>query len=75
MNNCRDYIDKECADDQVIPMARKMSLTFIAVLADVSIKRRPFSSAYPLASSNSTARLAAKSALLPARAMTILGDA
>lgn len=56
-----------------LPIARNMSLTFIAVLADVSMKRRPFSSAYVCASSYSTTLLFAKSALFPANAITMLG--
>lgn len=53
----------------------KISLTFIAVLADVSINSRPFSSAYCLASSYSTTRLFDKSALFPAKAITMFGEA
>lgn len=56
-------------------MAKKMSFTFIAVLADVSINSRPFSSAYRFASSYSTTRLFVKSALLPAKAITMFGEA
>jgi Mg2+/citrate symporter len=58
-----------------IPIARKMSLTFIDDFADVSMKSRPLSSAYACASSYSTTLLAAISALLPANAITIVGDA
>ena len=57
------------------PMARKMSLTFIAVFAEVSMKSKPLSSAYVFASSSSTVRLFARSDLFPASAITILGDA
>lgn len=58
-----------------LPIAKNISLTFIAVLADVSINNNPFSSAYCLASSNSTTRLFVKSALLPAKAITMFGEA
>lgn len=56
-------------------MAKKMSFTFIAVLAEVSMNSRPFSSAYCFASSYSTTRLFDKSALLPAKAITMFGEA
>lgn len=84
-----------------LPIAIKISLTLRAVLADVSMKRSPFSSAYSCASWRqnvvgvnwregesggcldvrplpphtwcSTALLSAMSALLPARAITMLG--
>lgn len=42
------------------------SLTFAAVFADVSMKNRPFSVAYAVASSTVTARALSRSALLPA---------
>ncbi len=58
-----------------IPIAMKISLTFIAVLAEVSINSKPFSSAYCFASSYSTTRLFDKSALLPAKAITMFGEA
>lgn len=58
-----------------IPIAKNISLTFIAVLADVSMNNNPFSSAYCFASSNSTTRLFVKSALFPANAITIFGEA
>lgn len=57
------------------PIAKNISLTLTAVFADVSIKSKPFSSAYCFASSKSTARLADKSALLPASAITMFGEA
>ena len=57
------------------PIAKNISLTFIDDFADVSKNRSPLSSAYACASSYSTTRLAAKSALLPESAITILGDA
>lgn len=57
------------------PIAKKMSFTFIAVFADVSMKSSPFSSAYSFASSNSTTRKLDKSALLPAKAITMFGEA
>lgn len=57
------------------PIAKNISFTFIAVLADVSMNKSPFSSAYCLASSYSTSRLVVKSALLPAKAITIFGEA
>lgn len=41
------------------------SFTFAAVLADVSMKNRPFSVAYAVASSTVTARALSRSALLP----------
>jgi len=71
------YVAKpvKCLGLKVSPIARNISLTFMAVLADVSMKRREFSSAYVLASSYSTILLLARSALLPARAITMLGDA
>lgn len=56
-------------------MAMKISFTFIAVLAEVSINSKPFSSAYCFASSYSTTRLFDKSALFPAKAMTMFGEA
>lgn len=58
-----------------LPMAKKMSLTFMPVFADVSMKSNPFSSAYCFASSNSTTRMLDRSALLPANAMTMFGEA
>lgn len=58
-----------------LPMAKKMSFTFMPVLAEVSMNSSPFSSAYCFASSNSTTRMFDKSALLPASAMTMFGEA
>mmetsp|Transcript_23441 Transcript_23441/g.79780 ORF Transcript_23441/g.79780 Transcript_23441/m.79780 type:complete len:387 (+) Transcript_23441:1511-2671(+) len=49
------------------------SYTLVDALADVSMKKIPFSSAYCWASSTSTARFSARSALLPASAITRLG--
>merc|ERR1719228_973909 len=56
-----------------LAIARKMSFTLSAVLAEVSMNKRPFSSAYAEASSYSTILLVVRSALLPDRAMTMLG--
>jgi len=62
-------------------MAVKSSLTFSAVFAEVSKKRRPASRAYASASAVSTARFEgepvgdARSSLLPAKAITIFSFA
>ena len=66
-----------CSDNfrHGLPIAKKISLTFMPVFADVSINNKPFSSAYCLASSYSTTRIFDKSALLPAKAITMLGEA
>ena len=56
-----------------LAIAKKISLTLLAFLADVSMNKSPFSSAYPLASSNSTALRFAKSDLFPASAITMSG--
>uniref|UniRef100_A0A0A9DK67 Uncharacterized protein n=1 Tax=Arundo donax TaxID=35708 RepID=A0A0A9DK67_ARUDO len=50
-----------------------MSFTLIAVLADVSMKKRPFSCAYVFASSAGTCLSSSISALLPARATIVFG--
>ena len=55
------------------PMALNSSSTLRAVLADVSMKKRPLSLAYSDASEASTLRFDARSHLFPARAMTMLG--
>lgn len=62
-------------ENNFLPIAKKISLTFIAVLAEVSMNKSPFSSAYCFASSYSTTRLFERSALLPANAITIFGEA
>ena len=46
-----------------LPMARKMSLTFMAVFADVSIKSKLFSSAYACASCKKTSNKKLKAAI------------
>jgi len=56
-----------------LAIATKSSFTFAAVLAEVSINNIPFSSEYACDSSISTVRLDAKSTLLPASAITMLG--
>jgi len=54
-------------------MSWNTSVTFMLAFADVSQNVRLLSSAYVWASSLVTARASAKSALLPAKAMIMLG--
>lgn len=71
-----DFIEKFSTlaiSSAYLAMARNISLTLLAFLADVSMKSKPFSSAYALASSYSTSLLLPKSDLLPAKAITMLG--